>query len=145
MFSLVRFELVQQFLSFLTDNSYVQTGLYGFPLCLASKKAHKLIVENNMRITVIEVLSQFGLLLGQLLITGVVGIITYYTLKVAYQDTGAAAPTILTMLVAFAVSGVFTSMFQAIVQTIIQDFVKGEPPAYLECILHYLAVDDMMS
>jgi hypothetical protein len=74
-----------------------------------------------------DLLSYIAMSVGKLMIVAVTGCGAFYILSTYYQDkiNGLIAPTILTMVVAFSVAGTFTSVFNAVIDTMIQCYITG--------------------
>lgn len=114
-------------LRYITAQAYIQTAIHGNSFCFAAKDAFFLVARNILRIGALESLEYLAMFVGKVLIISVVGTTTYFILQTYYEDrlTGLMGPTILTIFISWAVSSVFTSVFGAVAESLLQCYVTG--------------------
>ena len=56
----------EKFMKFLNKNAYIQTAIYGYSFCKAARSAFFLLLRNILRVTAVNMVAEFVLLLGKL-------------------------------------------------------------------------------
>jgi hypothetical protein len=54
-------------MKFLNKNAYIQTAIFGYSFCKASRKAFFLLLRNILRVAAVNMVADFVLLLGKVL------------------------------------------------------------------------------
>lgn len=57
--------LLEKVLRFLNKNAYIQTAIYGYSFCKAARSAFFLILRNILRVSAVNIVADFVLLLGK--------------------------------------------------------------------------------
>lgn len=120
--------VINECIRYISYNAYIQTAIHSTSFCFAAKDAFFLILRNCMRIGMLDALSGLALIFGRFIITLAVGGGAYFIFTTHYQGSmsGLIGATVLCMFVAFVVTGVFTAVYGAVVQTMIQAYITGE-------------------
>lgn len=86
------------------------------------------MARNILRIGALESMEYLAMFVGKVLIISIVGTTTYFILQTYYENqlTGLMGPTILTIFISWAISSVFTSVFGAVAETMLQCYVTGK-------------------
>ena len=138
---------VEKVLKFINKQAYIQTAIFGYSFCKASRMGFFLILRNALRITAVSVVSQLVLFIGKLFITVASAVGGYYYLEIHYGDElhSLTVPTLLVGFLAYAVSEAFSEVLGMAISTILQCFVADEelfdqaedrfaPDSLMECI-----------
>jgi hypothetical protein len=127
---------LEKCLKFISKNAYCQTAIHGSSFCFAAKEAFFLICRNVFRVGALAVVSGVALFIGKVFVVAIVGAVTYYIFTGSYGDDlqGFAAPTILTMVIAYAVASMFTEVFETAVNCMLQCYISGTE-LVLSCFL----------
>jgi len=119
---------IEKFMKFLNKNAYVQTAIYGTSFMTSAKKAFFLILRNVARVAAVGFVSDFILIIGQMFISMLAGAACY--VWVTNDDevivSSPWTPTIFTMMIAYAISQLFTEVFGMGMTTLIQCFIADE-------------------
>jgi hypothetical protein len=108
--------------------AYIQTAIHGTSFCWAAKEAFFLICRNVLRIGALHVVSGIAMIIGKVFIMGIVGTTAFYIFEYRYDGdlNGMAAPTIMTMIVAYNVACMFTEVMSTGVDCMIQCYITDE-------------------
>jgi hypothetical protein len=119
---------LEQCLRFISRTAYIQTAIHGSSFCFACKEGFFLVCRNVLRVGALHVVSGLAMMIGKLFVTGFVGVAAYYVFSeiYAHQLQGMAAPTIMTMIVAFNVACMFTEVMNTGVDCMIQCYITDE-------------------
>uniref|UniRef100_UPI00358ECE7D choline transporter-like protein 5 isoform X3 n=1 Tax=Myxine glutinosa TaxID=7769 RepID=UPI00358ECE7D len=72
------FWCLEKFVKFLNRNAYIMVAIYGTNFCRSAKNAFCLLMRNVVRVVVIDLVTDFLLMLGKLLVVGSVGILAFF-------------------------------------------------------------------
>ncbi|KAF6727446.1 Choline transporter-like protein 5 [Oryzias melastigma] len=72
------FWCLEHFIRFLNRNAYIMIAIYGKNFCTSSKEAFRLLMRNVVRVVVLDKVTDFLLFLGKLLISGGLGVLTFF-------------------------------------------------------------------
>lgn len=72
------FWCLEKCLRFLNKNAYILIAIYGRNFCLSAKEAFSLLIRNPARVVVLNGVTGFILFLGKILVTGGVGVGSFY-------------------------------------------------------------------
>ncbi|CAJ1060384.1 choline transporter-like protein 5 isoform X1 [Xyrichtys novacula] len=72
------FWCLEHAIRFINRNAYIMIAIYGKNFCTSSKDAFFLLMRNVIRVTVLDKVTDFLLLLGKLLISGSVGVLAFF-------------------------------------------------------------------
>ena len=119
---------LEKCLRFISRNAYCQTAIHGSSFCFAAKEAFFLICRNVFRVGALAVVSGVALFIGKVFVVSVVGASAYYIFTAKYGNDiqGFAAPTILVMVLAYAIASMFTEVFETAVNCMLQCYISGE-------------------
>ncbi|KAL9190133.1 hypothetical protein ACHAXT_007344 [Thalassiosira profunda] len=119
---------VEKVLKFVSKQAYIQTAIFGYPFCKASKMGFFLILRNALRISAVAVVTQVVLFIAKVFITVASAVAGYYYLEIHFVDelNSLMVPTLLIGLCAYAVSEMFNEVFGMAISTILQCFVVDE-------------------
>ncbi len=121
---------LENILKFINRNAYIMIGIYGKNFCTSARDAIKLLASNPLRALVLDRVTDFVLFLGRMLITAGVGVLGFFFFsKSFYIDPNFRkyfapdlhyywAPLIAVILVTYAITKVFFSVFEMAVDTI---------------------------
>ncbi|KAL7539973.1 hypothetical protein ACHAXR_009764 [Thalassiosira sp. AJA248-18] len=119
---------VEKCLKYINKQAYIQTAIFGYSFCKASRMGFFLILRNALRISAVSVVSQIVLFIGKVFITVASAVGGYYYLEIHFGDelNYLMVPTLLIAIVAFAVAEMFNEVFGMAISTILQCFVADE-------------------
>jgi len=119
---------VEKCLKFINKQAYIQTAIFGYSFCKASRIGFFLILRNALRISAVSVVSQIVLFIGKVFITVASAVAGYYYLEIHFGEdlNYLMVPTLLIAFVAYAVSEMFNEVFGMAISTILQCFVADE-------------------
>ncbi|XP_046561231.1 choline transporter-like protein 2 [Haliotis rubra] len=72
------FWCLEKFLKLLNKNAYILTAVYGKNFCSAARKAFMLILENIVRVAVVDKVTNFLLFIAKLVVVGAVGVMSFF-------------------------------------------------------------------
>ena len=121
-------DLRSRALKFVSKQAYIQTAIFGYPFCKASRMGFFLILRNALRISAVAVVTQVVLFIAKVFITVASAVAGYYYLEIHFGDqlNSLMVPTLLIGLCAYAVSEMFNEVFGMAISTILQCFVADE-------------------
>lgn len=119
---------VEKCLKFINKQAYIQTAIFGYSFCKASRMGFFLILRNVLRISAVSVVSQIVLFIGKVFITVASAVGGYYYLDIHFGDelNYLMVPTLLIGIAAYAVAEMFNEVFGMAISTILQCFVADE-------------------
>jgi choline transporter-like protein 2/4/5 len=117
---------LEKCMKFINKNAYIQIAIHSYSFCKAAKESFFLILRNAGRLTALSVVSDIVLMLGKLMITFGTTFLAYLIFKGMDDLNGPVFPTLLTLLLAYAVSLAFLEVFGMAISTILQSFVADE-------------------
>lgn len=85
---------VEKLVKYINHNAYIICAVYGSNFCVSAAKAFKLVVNNIIRVAVIDKLTNFLLFLSKLAIAVAIGVLSFYffTKKIPIESVKAFAP-----------------------------------------------------
>jgi hypothetical protein len=113
-------------MKFLNKNAYIQIAIHSYSFCKAAKESFFLILRNAGRLLALGVVSEIVLLLGKMVITLGTTFFAYTVLKGMDELNGAVFPSLLVLILSYAVSLTFLEVFGMAISTILQCFVADE-------------------
>lgn len=119
---------IEKCLKFINKQAYIQTAIFGYSFCKASRMGFFLILRNALRISAVSVVSQIVLFISKVFVTLTSAVGGYYYLSMKFGDelNYLMLPTLLVGIVAYAVSEMFNEVFGMAISTILQCFVADE-------------------
>uniref|UniRef100_A0A9J7YIU2 Choline transporter-like protein n=1 Tax=Cyprinus carpio carpio TaxID=630221 RepID=A0A9J7YIU2_CYPCA len=125
------FWCLEKFIKFLNRNAYIMVAIYGKNFCRSACDAFFLLMRNVIRVVVLDKVTDFILFLGKLLIVGLVGKFSTFTLDLINTDKGTAPSLhyywvpILTVLVgSYFIAHGFFSVYAMCVDTLFLCFLE---------------------
>jgi hypothetical protein len=103
--------------------------LFGDHFCKAARESFGLIVRNAERVGAVTYISFSVIFVGRLFISSVTGFISYYVMSestIATQLYSLVGPVLMVFALAYCVSGVFMSIFDMGITTIVHCFIADE-------------------
>jgi solute carrier family 44 protein 1 (choline transporter-like protein) len=80
--------LLERFLKFVNYNAYTIIAIEGKSFCVSAQKAFVLIIENSMRIAVVNSVGDFFLFLSKLIVTALTLLVALFILDVPFDQPG---------------------------------------------------------
>jgi len=128
-------------MKFLNKNAYILCAVYGKNFCVSAKNAFFLLIRNALRVVVVDKVTDFLILLGQLVITAISGLLAFAAFTnelstlVGQDDftewmaentklTYFFVPIIVICIVVFFISIVFFSVYSMAVDTVFMCFLE---------------------
>lgn len=69
--------MLERFLRYINRYSFIVTSLYSYNFCRAAKKAIKIIINNPLRMFILDKISTFLLFFSKLFITAIIGFFSF--------------------------------------------------------------------
>ena len=119
---------LEKCLKFVNKQAYIQTAIFSYSFCKASRMGFFLVLRNALRISAVSIVSQAVLFINKIFITVASTAAGYYYLDTYYGDqlNSLMAPTLLIAICSYAVSEMFDEVFGMAISTILQCFVIDE-------------------
>lgn len=119
---------IEKCMKFLNKNAYIQTAIFGYSFCKAARKAFFLILRNIARIAATAMVSEFVLIIGQILVPLSTLFLAYMVMDAQYGDelNGIWGPLFFTFIIAWYTTKMFNETFGMAISTILQCFVADE-------------------
>ena len=119
---------LEKCLKFVNKQAYIQTAIFSYSFCKASRMGFFLVLRNALRISAVSIVSQAVLFINKVFITVASTAAGYYYLDTYYGDqlNSVMAPTLLIAICSYAVSEMFDEVFGMAISTILQCFVIDE-------------------
>ncbi|GCB71239.1 choline transporter-like protein 1 isoform X1 [Scyliorhinus torazame] len=109
---------LEKCLMYLNRNAYVATAINSTSFCTSAKDALLILVENALRVASINIVGDFVLFLGKMLIVLITGFIGILLLNHQRDYTVWVLPLIIVCLFAFFVSHCFLSTYEMVVDVL---------------------------
>eukprot|EP01029_Cantina_marsupialis_P014267 TRINITY_DN3155_c0_g1_i1.p1 TRINITY_DN3155_c0_g1~~TRINITY_DN3155_c0_g1_i1.p1 ORF type:complete len:803 (+),score=176.36 TRINITY_DN3155_c0_g1_i1:81-2489(+) len=124
----------EKILKFVNKNAYIIVAMKGTGFCKSTKHAFHLIVQNVLRVGTVNFVSNFLLFLGKVAITIGCSIACFQWLDKDSQFQAGGdneidsqvLPTLLTAIIAYAVSSLFLSVYDMAIDTILLCYCEDE-------------------
>ena len=132
---------LEKFMKFVNKNAYIQTALYGYSFCKSTRCAFFLILRNILRVGAVNMVADFVLMLGKLLVPLVSTFVAYLIIAYAIPSNTInfiLAPLALVWLLSYFVSCMFSEIFGMSIETILCCFIADEEmfPAGMLTLCH---------
>ncbi|CAH1271865.1 SLC44A4 [Branchiostoma lanceolatum] len=126
------FWCLEKLLKFLNKNAYIMIAIYGKNFCVSAKKAFFLIMRNILRVAAVTSVTVFLMFLGKLVVTGIVGTLSFYffTGKITFATAYVPnlkyymVPIIVVVIGAYMVAACFFSVYNMAVDTLFLCFLE---------------------
>ena len=114
-------------MKFINKNAYIQTAIHSYSFCKASRTAFFLILRNILRVAAVNTVSAFVLFMGKLLVPASTTFILYLVLAYGnIQMNSILSPLVVTFILSYFVSSMFTEIFAMAIETILCCFIADE-------------------
>lgn len=117
---------------FINKNAYIQTAIFGSSFCTSAKEAFFLILRNAARVAAISYVSGGVVFVGKVFITTLTTGLSYLAID-AYDDGSVRnqlysiiGPLFFIAAIAWFIAGMFMSVYDMGIATILQCFVADE-------------------
>ncbi|XP_071097416.1 choline transporter-like protein 2 [Haliotis cracherodii] len=125
------FWCLEKFLKLLNKNAYILTAVYGKNFCMGAKKAFVLILENIVRVAVVDKVTNFLLFIAKLVVVGAVGVMSFFFFdgRISFLRTYTPAlnfyfvPIIIIILATYIIASCFFSVYEMAVDTLFMCFL----------------------
>eukprot|EP00824_Muranothrix_gubernata_P003088 TRINITY_DN1384_c0_g1_i1.p1 TRINITY_DN1384_c0_g1~~TRINITY_DN1384_c0_g1_i1.p1 ORF type:complete len:658 (+),score=171.35 TRINITY_DN1384_c0_g1_i1:114-2087(+) len=115
---------VERFLRFINTHAYIQIAIYGKSFCTSARNGFMLLMRNVLRIAAINILGDFFLFLGKLVVVGGAGLLCFVLIKDKENISSPLFPVLVTMIFAWAVGSAFMGVYETAIDTIFQCFCE---------------------
>jgi len=102
----------EKFIKYINRNAYVMIQIHSYSFLEGCYKSFDLILRNIVRASTINWVGDFTLFLGRILISSIVGFLSVLYFMKDKNTTYFAIPSAIVTLLAFFISGSFTSLFE---------------------------------
>lgn len=124
--------LLERFLKFINYNAYTIIAIEGKSFCVSAQKAFVLIIENSMRVAVINSIGDFFLFLSKVIVTAATLVIAVFILEVPIDDGSHTfeqykffiMPMIIVGIVAFLIAHSFFTVYEMVIDAILVCFCE---------------------
>lgn len=115
--------MLEKCMKFLNKNAYVQTAIFGYNFCMASKKAFYLIARNVARVAAVGIVADVVLMLGNVLIPLVSTLLFYVVADATMAEElhGLVAVSMIVFLLSLFVGSLFTEVGMLGVHTSVEN------------------------
>jgi choline transporter-like protein 2/4/5 len=118
---------LEKVMKFINKNAYIQTAIYSYSFCKASRNAFFLLLRNILRVAAVNMVSSFVLFIGKLLIPALTTFILYLVLAYgSLQMNSILNPLVITFILAYFVSSMFNEIFGMAIETILCCYIADE-------------------
>ncbi|KAG2493603.1 hypothetical protein HYH03_008120 [Edaphochlamys debaryana] len=141
---------LEKIVQFINRNAYIMIAVKGKGYCCSAIKAVRLIINNCLRVAVVNLVADVLIFLGKVSVAAVGGVVAYamteadyYTNPTKYPETFLYSPVLpiaLSCITAFAVAEIFFAVYEMAIDTIILAFCEdcdknGGTPKYAPPLL----------
>jgi len=123
------FTCIEKIMKYINKNAYIITAIHGTSYCSSANTVFHLLLRNILRVSAMNLVSSFVLLLGQLFIPIVTTFLCYLGLAYAVNSaevSGIIAPLVLTFCLSYWISTMFMEIFGMGIETILICFISDE-------------------
>lgn len=113
---------------FINKNAYIQTAIFGSSFCTSAKEAFFLILRNAARVGAITYVSGGVVFVGKVFITTFTTGVSYFAIDHYVRDElySVIGPLFFIAFIAWFIAGMFMSVYDMGIATILQCFVADE-------------------
>eukprot|EP00043_Microstomoeca_roanoka_P009018 m.86177 g.86177 ORF g.86177 m.86177 type:complete len:643 (+) comp14455_c0_seq3:239-2167(+) len=145
---------LEKFLRFINKNAYIEIAIYGYSFCTAARQAFKTLLNNAIRVAVLNLVSSFVLFVCKLFVVAGVGIICYYWItqfntSLSNDLNYYGAVVLVCCMIAYIIADQFLSVYDMAVDTIFLCFAEDEKrnngkdrPYYMDASLRQFLKDN---
>jgi len=122
------FLCLEKCMKFINKNAYIQTAIFGSGFCTSAKEAFFLILRNAARIAAISYVSGGVVFVGRIFITALTTGLSYFAIDHYIGDDlhSEISPLFFIALISWQIAGMFMSVYDMGIATILQCFVADE-------------------
>jgi len=122
------FYCLEKCMRFINKNAYIQTAIFGTSFLTSAKEAFFLILRNAARISAITYVSGGVVFVGKIFITTVTTGGAYFLISTNISDQlySVVGPLFFIAMSAYFIAGMFMSIYDMAIATILQCFVADE-------------------
>lgn len=112
----------------MNKNAYIQTAIFGYSFCKASRKAFFLILRNAARVLAVLYITNVVLVLGSVVITSATTFVGYIALGYVMSDElhGIVIPVLFIAFLAYFIAEMFNETLGMATYTILQCYIADE-------------------
>jgi len=114
----------ERFIEFLNKNAYIMIAIYGYPFCVACKRAFAIIITNPIKAATIHCISSYVMLLGKIAISAMTTAGVFIFLKNTTITSLWIVPVFVTGVSSFCVASLFMNIYDMAVSTILLCFLE---------------------
>jgi len=119
---------LEKCMKFMNKNAYIQTAIFGYSFCKASRKAFFLILRNAARVLAVLYITNVVLVLGSVVITSATTFVGYIALGYVMSDElhGIVIPVLFIAFLAYFIAEMFNETLGMATYTILQCYIADE-------------------
>lgn len=118
---------LEKCIRFLNKNAYIQTAIHGYSFCKSARVAFFLLLRNILRVSAVNIVADFLLLLGKLIVTASTVFICYLVLAYGGASVnGIVSPLVFVALLAYFIATMFSEIFGMGIETILCCYIADE-------------------
>eukprot|EP00164_Ancoracysta_twista_P000960 GFYU01001257.1.p2 GENE.GFYU01001257.1~~GFYU01001257.1.p2 ORF type:complete len:682 (+),score=229.41 GFYU01001257.1:660-2705(+) len=128
---------LEKCMKFINRNAYILIAVYGKGFCSSAKQAFFLILNNAARMAAVNLIGDFLLFLGKVIVACFAGLVAYLLLGTIPKEelSSVLLPTLVTLILAYGIGAGFMSVYELAIDTVLLCFCKdceinGSNPQY---------------
>ncbi|KAB7504065.1 Choline transporter-like protein 2 [Armadillidium nasatum] len=123
---------LEKFLKFINRNAYIYSAIYGTNFCTSARKAFSLLMRNIIRVVVLDKVTDFLLLIGKLVVTGTMALLSFGFFSGEIIDLRGhlppmnyyLTPVIIITIATFFIASAFFDVYNMAVDTLFYCFLE---------------------
>ncbi|RXG67089.1 Choline transporter-like protein 2 [Armadillidium vulgare] len=123
---------LEKFLKFINRNAYIYSAIYGTNFCTSARKAFSLLMRNIIRVVVLDKVTDFLLLIGKLVVTGTMALLSFGFFSGEIIDLRDSlppmnyylTPVIIITIATFFIASAFFDVYNMAVDTLFYCFLE---------------------
>lgn len=122
------FWCLEKCIKFMNKNAYIQTAIFGSSFCISAKEAFFLILRNAARVGAITYVTGGVEFVGKMFIMSSTTALAYFAIDqyLVEEVHSVIGPLILIVIISWIIAGMFMSVYDMGIATILQCFVADE-------------------
>ena len=120
---------MEKCMKFINKNGYIQCAIHGYSFCKACRAAFFLLLRNILRVIGVNLVGDFVLLIGKLLVPIGATLLCYLAIAYSLDESEVPAvvsPLIFTFIMAYFIACMFCEVFGMGITTIMHCFIADE-------------------
>jgi len=119
---------LERCLKFIHKNAYIQTAIFGYSFCKASREAFFLICRNAARMAAVGLVSTLSIWFCRLVVVIIIGESSYFILQYFFSGTmwSIAGVSFFIAIIAWFVNRIFMETVEVATTTLLQCFIADE-------------------